>query len=112
MLELFYWLFPFLDERLGGKKRSPEWSKVRAKHLETQPLCQVCGRKSKFLKANQVHHLQPFFLKPELELSPKNLITLCPEHHLLFGHLMFFGSYSLTCKEDCAKFKEKIKNRP
>ena len=112
MLEFFYWLFPFLDERLGGKKRSPEWSKVRAKHLETQPLCQVCERKSKFLKANQVHHLQPFFLKPELELSPKNLITLCPEHHLTFGHLMLWSSYSKTCKKDCAEFRKKIKSRP
>lgn len=73
-------------EKLGGKARSPEWPKVRAAHLKTQPVCQVCGG----TKNLQVHHIQPFHLDQSLELDPNNLITLCENPkwncHLKYGH--------------------------
>lgn len=77
---------------LGGVQRSPDWRKVRAKHLEDNPKCVVCGGTKKV----QVHHVMPFHLHPELELEPDNLVSLCVAKkygincHLLAGHR---GSY-------------------
>ena len=62
--------------------RSSQWPKVRAEFLKTHSTCAVCGSTKKL----QVHHIEPYHLHPELELDPKNLITLCKKHHLEFGH--------------------------
>jgi hypothetical protein len=56
----------------------------------------------------QVHHIFPFHYcialgRPDLELDPRNLITLCEDeprrpgqnHHLLVGHLDSFESSNL-----------------
>ena len=75
-----------------GKKRSPQWPKVRAEHLRKCKFCMVCGGTKKL----EVHHIKPFHLDPSLELEPTNLITLCEAKkrgincHLLVGHL---GNY-------------------
>jgi 5-methylcytosine-specific restriction enzyme A len=83
-----------LLDRLSGKapagaKRSKEWPKVRAEHLKTHPFCAVCGGKKKV----EVHHIRAFHSSPpELELEPKNLISLCESKksgvncHLSVGH--------------------------
>lgn len=67
-------------------KRSPHWPTVRKHHLEAHPTCAACGKKKKL----QVHHVEPFHSKPELELEPTNLITLCEalgkDCHILIGH--------------------------
>lgn len=67
--------------------RSSEWRKVRKEWLKNNPRCAACGA----TKGVQVHHISPFHDHPELELKPKNFITLCeilggPEHHLQIGH--------------------------
>lgn len=106
-----------IKDRISGKvpsgtKRSNKWPEARAAHLKIEPLCQVCGTTEKL----QAHHLKPFHLHPELELDPKNLITLCEKpgrnHHILFGHLMNFKSFNVNCKDDVDQWQEKIKNRP
>jgi hypothetical protein len=65
--------------------RSPKWSGVRRKHIKENPWCAACGSK----RFPQVHHMLPFSDRPELELEPSNLITLCMsrnECHLHIGH--------------------------
>lgn len=66
------------------------------------PTCAACGS-----PLVQVHHVLPFHFaillgRPDLELDPRNLITLCEkehgeeaqDHHLLLGHLGDFQSYN------------------
>lgn len=103
-----------LFTRKSESKRSSHWTKVREEHLKIQSCCQVCG--SVFNLA--VHHIRPFHTHPELELDPKNLITLCegghPYHlncHFLFGHLLNWSSWNPHVIEDAKIWSEKIKNR-
>lgn len=62
--------------------RSSKWAAVRYTHLQSYPVCEVCGTADDL----HVHHIEPFHLKPELELHPANLITLCAKHHFSVGH--------------------------
>lgn len=97
-----------------GTARSSKWEHVRKVHLLTQPVCQFCGGKVKL----EVHHIQPFHLNPELELDPKNLITLCESKdngvncHLLAGHLGNFKSFNKSARMDALDWRSKIAMRP
>ena len=54
----------------------------------------------------QVHHRAPFHLHPELELDPKNLISLCmskTECHLRIGHGDFFKAWNPDVLPDAAE---------
>lgn len=73
-----------------GVMRAGRWDTVRDAHVKGQPACAVCGTKS----GVEVHHVRPYHLFPELELDPTNLITLCREHHLWWGHLGDFKSWN------------------
>jgi 5-methylcytosine-specific restriction endonuclease McrA len=88
-----------------GRARSPEWPRVAHEHLSHEPACAVCGHRGRGL---QVHHIKPFHLYPELELDPKNLITLCEikgrTHHLLIGHLDDWESYNKRVREDAKRY--------
>lgn len=67
----------------GGKPRSPKWRSVRENHLKVEPNCIGCG-----LDFNlEVHHVLPYHLRPEFELEPTNLVTLCRDCHWNIGHL-------------------------
>jgi hypothetical protein len=89
--------------------RSPRWSIIRREHLENNPNCAACGRNKKI----EVHHIKPFYLYPELELDPNNLITLCDDPcHFVFGHLMNYRSWNANVTEDCKRYLDRIKNRP
>ncbi len=94
--------------RKHGKARSPQWARVAREHRLREPACVVCGYKGRKL---QVHHIKPFHLHPQLELDPKNLITLCEtrgrEHHLLLGHLEAWESYNEHIREDATHFHHK-----
>jgi 5-methylcytosine-specific restriction endonuclease McrA len=87
--------------------RNREWDKLQRRFLKQHPLCAVCGTKHP-----EVHHIKPFHLFPSLELEESNLIALCFEHHLLFGHLMSYKSYNPNVLEDVQIYKEKIRARP
>ena len=80
-----------VDKFLGktpGKKRSPQWRKVRREFLKKHPHCASCGGTTKL----EVHHIVPFHVDPSLELSFDNLMTLCRRKkygihcHLYVGH--------------------------
>jgi hypothetical protein len=88
-----------LIQKKFGLSRSPDWPKVEKTFLAAHPRCVVCGQ----TKPLNVHHKFPFHYvvlcgRPDLELDPRNLITLCVppnyEHHLLLGHLDDYESYN------------------
>jgi len=70
----------------------------------------VCGGKEKL----EVHHLQPFHIKPDLELDPNNLITLCESKnhgincHLFIGHLGNYKSINDTAQQDAFFWLKKL----
>ena len=100
--------------KTSGAKRSSQWPGVRKAHLKKQPNCVVCGGSKKI----EVHHIRPFHLHPQLELDPKNLITLCENDgdgvncHLAVGHLGSFKSYNEHVKRDAPYVAKRIKKRP
>lgn len=65
-----------------GVPRSGRWPAVRAAHLRKSPACVACGARQQI----EIHHIEAYHLRPELELVDENLITLCHNHHLELGH--------------------------
>jgi hypothetical protein len=85
-----------------GLKRSDKWPEVERAFVAAHPICAACTS-----TVVQAHHVLPFHFaillgRPDLELDPRNLITLCEkekgeeanDHHLLLGHLDDFQSYN------------------
>ena len=100
-------IFNFIS--LAYARISYQWSKVRKKHLQKQPICAACGNDKKL----EVHHIKPVHKYPELELEPENLITLCADPcHLIFGHLKHWKSWNENVVTDCEEYLQKIKERP
>lgn len=65
--------------------RSPEWRSVEKGKVEAQKVCEICGSSVRL----QVHHVEPFYVKPDMELDPSNLVVLCMdtnECHFKVGH--------------------------
>jgi len=95
------------------ERRSSQWQKIRKIHLTKNPNCAVCNN----TKNLEVHHIKPFNSYPELELDPKNLITLCENKsngvncHLLFGHLGNYKTINAKVLKDAKIWNNKIKNR-
>lgn len=90
-----------------GLKRSDKWPEVERTFRLSHPNCAACDS-----TAVQVHHVLPFHFaillgRPDLELDPRNLITLCEaekgktanDHHLLLGHLDDFQSYNRNARQ-------------
>ena len=97
-----------------GAARSSGWQKVRKEYITKYPFCALCSG----TKTLEVHHKQPFHIKPELELDPKNLITLCESGkngivcHRAFGHLGDYKSVNNQVDDDVMVWKTKFDNRP
>jgi 5-methylcytosine-specific restriction protein A len=91
-----------------GLSRSSHWPTVEREFRAANPTCAVCGGQ----EALQVHHVTDFHEivplgRPDLELDPRNLITLCEgpdQHHLLIGHVDDFKSYNPDVRTDVALF--------
>ena len=87
--------------------RSSKWPAVRSAYLKAHPCCAVCGTR----KDVQVHHIKPFHIKPELELDPNNLVTLCTSKywgfncHLAVGHGGNFRYENANVLEDIERVK-------
>lgn len=88
--------------------RSGAWGRVRREHIEKHDACEACGCK----KSLFVHHIIPFHKKPELELDPDNLITLCFVCHFWFGHLKNWRSHNDQVLRDSRWYREKLAERP
>ena len=99
-------MFSFIDRMYG---RSPKWRSVRNQHVEDNPTCAACGRKTDL----QVHHIVPYHVDPSRELDPTNLITLCGKHcHFVFGHLMDWKSWNENVVRDSTLYLLAKTNRP
>ena len=89
----------------AGVPRSSKWAKVRSAHLKANPACEACGQRD----ALEVHHVQPFHIRPELELDTTNLMTLCGDPcHIVHGHLMAWARYSPTVRSDVRQFRANL----
>lgn len=101
--------------RTIGRGRSPHWPAVEKAFRKVHPQCVCCLVKS--VTHVQIHHRFPFHYcvalgRPDLELDPRNLITLCegpnkasPDHHLLIGHLADWKSSDLDVAENAITFR-------
>ena len=86
--------------------RSGKWPKARAAHLARQPDCQACGKAGGDM---EVHHIQPYRKRPDLELDPQNLITFCADPcHIVHGHLMSWSRINRDVVEDCKRYRSKL----
>ncbi len=103
-----YNLFRHATKDIGlPVKRSSAWPKVEKEHLASNPACAICNSTTRL----NVHHKMPFHLKPELELDPNNLITLCMstrECHLLIGHGDNFKAYNPNVEQDAATLHQDL----
>src|SRR6185312_2603434 len=97
-----------------GLARSPHWPHVEKAFRKAHPHCVACAPDASD-HAVQVHHRAPFHYvvslgRPDLELDPRNLVSLCEteegkpaeDHHLLIGHLGNFRAGNLEVLEDAA----------
>lgn len=93
-----------------GAARSKGWAAVRKEHLSLFPFCEVCGSKV----ALEAHHIEPFHLRPDLELAPSNLMTLCERKkygincHLLVGHLGNYRRINTDARTDASVWRRKL----
>lgn len=105
-------MLSYLKEVLFGEKhRSPKWSQFRKEFLKKHPACEACGTTSKL----DVHHILPFHVYPNLELSEGNCIVLCRTGgscHLTFGHLQDWESWNTRVREDAAQYLLRVQTRP
>ena len=89
----------------AGVPRSSKWPKVRASHLKARPECEACGQRDSL----EVHHIQPFHLRPDLELDPANLMTLCGDPcHIVHGHLMAWARCNPTARTDVRTYRANL----
>ena len=83
--------------------RSPHWGALVRRHLALYPTCAACGGRL----FRQVHHVVPFHDRPDLELDPGNLITLCMRPlrscHLKVGHWGNWRSSNPNVRLDAAR---------
>ncbi len=98
----------FVREHLLKRySRNQNWSVVRYDHILEHPNCFICGSCRKL----HVHHIVPFHINPELELDPENLMTLCAQHHLLFGHLGWWRCTNFDILDDAKYWRNKYLTR-
>jgi hypothetical protein len=83
----------------GEKGRSCHWPRLEKEFKQAHSTCAACAGTARL----NVHHMQPFHLRPELELVESNLITLCMgefECHLRIGHGDDFRAYNARVADD------------
>lgn len=80
-------------EKQKEKTRSTQWPAVRDEYVREKKKCESCDSTERL----QVHHVEPFHLRPDLELSKSNFIAMCMgenECHLKIGHGDDFKAYN------------------
>ncbi len=97
-----------LTDRIQGKapkgaKRASGWSSFRKRFMAGRD-CAVCSRK----KGLEAHHIIPFHLAPDLELSDQNLICLCRRCHLFLGHVGAWARFNPMVEVDAATWRMKM----
>ena len=104
---MFEWLRRKTEDLFGGTPRSPRWRRVRDEFVRSNPFCDACGR----TKDLEVHHVEPFRLRPDLELDPQNLCVLCAEPcHFVHGHLLNWKKSNPHVREDAARYRKRVRD--
>jgi 5-methylcytosine-specific restriction protein A len=60
---------------------STPWKKVRAMKKRANPLCQDCLDEGKITPTQEIDHVIPLTVRPDLALVMENLRSLCVECH-------------------------------
>ena len=74
--------------RLDGRNRHQrgygnDWSRLRLRILEAEPLCRFCASEGRVTPATEVDHIEPFRgVDDPRRLDPANLRPLCRPCHL------------------------------
>ena len=89
---------------VGSTPRSPKWETVRRHYIKSHGECEACGARTDL----NVHHIRPFHLFPELELSESNLITLCRKHHFELGHKKDWSDYDVDVRAHAAELRKSL----
>lgn len=74
-----------------------QWRQTRNEFIRWEPICQMCARD----KNLQVHHILPWHLRPDLRYEHQNLVTLCADCHLRFGHYNNWKDYNIEILALC-----------
>ena len=67
---------PAVDRGCGN-----QWRKASKEFLQHHPLCVMCRKEEKFIKATVVAHIIPHMEEPELFWNWTNWQPLCKKHH-------------------------------
>lgn len=93
-----------------AQRRSIHWPAFRASVLREQPACEATG----ITEQLEVHHIEPFHERPDLELVRSNVIVLTAKPisiHQLLGHLRSWRSKNPGVRADAFAMLDKIRNR-
>lgn len=100
------WLTADADLVAGSRPRSSQWPRVRRDHLRRWPACAACGR----TRDLEVHHVIAYSDRPDLELEPSNLLTLCADPcHIVHGHLMSWLRINPSVRQDADAYADRIR---
>jgi len=72
--------FSGMDKSNSYIYKSSQWKKLRQMILHSQPICQHCERKNKYITANTIDHITPIN-KGGAVWSMDNLQALCSSCH-------------------------------
>ena len=64
-----------------------QWERFRSWFLAQHPLCQDCEAAGRTTVADQVHHMRPIAVAPQLRLVEANCVPLCAACHGARGAL-------------------------
>jgi hypothetical protein len=106
-------MIPLRLDRLLGAIAHPvtEWRVTRAKAAcrKASPRCAACccPKDPVTGKQNDVHHILPVHLRPDLAADPANLVTLCRLHHWLCGHRgVSWKAHNFAVSGTCEKLRK------
>ena len=70
------------DRASSGKRGyDSRWQKARARYLKAHPLCVLCARQNRYVKATVVDHIKPHRGDPVLFWDESNWQSLCKPCH-------------------------------
>ena len=87
----------------GQTRRSPDWGPFRDRIVAENPFCAGCSRQASL----EVHHIQPFHARPDLECDESNVVVLCRDCHYTFGHLRDWRLANPHVLEDAAGYRRR-----
>lgn len=87
----------------GQTRRSPGWGPFRDRFIQENPFCAGCSRQTML----EVHHIQPFHARPDLECDESNVVVLCRDCHYTFGHLRNWRLANPHVLEDAAGYRRR-----